>query len=140
MDETETVEAKARDVAVVDKVLALLMRIIVRLPVAPDSHHLASALLNGHHIWQCNACLFAVVVLVLKAGQVKVNVHLQQLEPIVFRCAEAKLLSNLLLNLVHHVDGSAKLDLTVEARMLEDPNLVLRLTHDVGHALRRLKG
>ena len=140
MDQAEAVEAKARNVAVVNKVLTLLMRLIVRLPVAPDSHHLASALLNGHHIRQCNARLFAVIVLVLKAGEVKINVHLQQLEPIVFRSTKAQLLSDLLLDFVHHVDGSAKLDLTIEPRMLEDPNLVLRLTHDVGHALRRLKG
>ena len=82
VDEAEGIEAKARDVGVVDEVVALGLVLVVRVPVAADSQNGRRALLDSDHVRQADACGLAVV-LVLVTLKVQVDVHLQQLVAVV---------------------------------------------------------
>ena len=68
MDEAKCVETKTRYVEIVDEVLSLLIRIIVRPPVTANRQYLLRALLDRHDIWQRNTCGLTLLVLVLVAG------------------------------------------------------------------------
>ena len=117
------------------EVLTLGLELVVLQPVAAYGQHLHRAFFNRHYIRQCNTRRLVVLVLVLIPFQIKVNVHLKQLIPVVHCGGQASLFVFLLLNLVHRTHGVAKVDVAVEARNLELSQLILGLTHAVGNPL-----
>jgi len=132
VDQAEVVEPKARNVAVVDEVLPLELKLVVLQPIAPYRKHGRRAFLHGDHVWQLDA------VRILVSRQVHIDVHLHQLEPLVGGCVEALLLGFLLLHIVHDLLRLAEVHITVEPRHLKLAQLVLRLPHAVRNPLRRL--
>ena len=135
VDQAEVVEAKSRNVSIVYEVLTLGLELVVLQPVAAYGQHLHRAFFNRHYIRQCYTRRLAVLVLVLVPFQIKVDVHLQQLIPVVHRGGQSSLFVLLLLNLVHCTYRVAKIDVAVEASNLELSQLVLGFTHAVGNPL-----
>ena len=94
------VEAKAWDVAVVHKVLALAAQVIFWTPIATDSKNLAAALVNRYDVRQSNTGCVTILVFVFVAGNIQLNTHLKNFVAVICGCAETKLLGNLLLDFV----------------------------------------
>ena len=138
VDKTKTVEAKSRHVAVMDKMLTLGVVLIIWFPVAADSQYLVGALLNSDHVRQRDASDLTVL-LVLVAGHVIFDVHLEDLVAVVGSGPKAQLLGNLLLDFVQRVGRLTQLDVTVEASHLKTAHVVLGLAHHVGYPLSRLQ-
>ena len=103
MDKAEGIETETRNIGIVNEVLTLLEQVVIGPPVASDGQHLACAFLQRHYIRQRNAGHLTLVILVLIAFKVQIDVHLQDLEAVIFRGSEAEFLSDLLLDLVHHL-------------------------------------
>ena len=64
------------------------MMVILGSPVATDRENLSRSLLNSDDVRQRYARLFTVLICMLVALEVEVNLHLQELEPIVLGSAE----------------------------------------------------
>ena len=109
MDQAKVVETKARDVAVVNEVSALLFGIVVRLVVTTDRQYFSGALLNRDDVWQRD------VVWVFVPFEVKIDLHLKQLVAVVRSRTEAHLLSDLLLYIVERIDRITQINITIEA-------------------------
>ena len=138
VDEAEGIEAKPRHVRVVYEVIALLLQLVVRVPVAPDSQDGLRRFLDGDHVGDSNLVL-RLVLGILVIWEHEVNVHLQQFVAVVTRRAEAHFLRDGLLNLIEAIDRVIHLDFAVEAFCLQLLEFIRRFTHHVSDALCRLK-
>ena len=83
VDEAKVVKAEAGDVPVVHEVLASGFEIVIFFPVTAHGKNSAGAFLNRYNIGQSKAGLIVVLINVRVLGQVDVDVHLKQLEPII---------------------------------------------------------
>ena len=99
MDQAIAIEPKAGDVLVVHKVLTLKLELVVLVPIPTNGQDFACALLDGHHIWQCNTRRLAVL-LMLKPHEVQHDMHLQHAVAIILNRRHAVFFSLLLLNVV----------------------------------------
>ena len=135
MEQTKAVRAEAGDVLVVHEVLTLQAQVVLGCPVAADGQNVVGRGQHRHDVRQADACLHAVLVLVLKAGEVQVNLNLQELVAVVVHRAEAGLFVLGLADVVDVARGLAQVHLTVEPGVHQLENLVLGLTHHVGDAV-----
>ena len=140
MNQTERIEAKARDIPILNKVLALQLQVVVLLPVPIDRQDHSGRTFDCHDVGQGNASRLAVLTHILIAGQIKINVDFQQHVPVVgVDLLFTRQLVLGALNLVPVRDGLRQINVTIEAHDLKLPNLVRMLPHDVRVAVGCLK-
>ena len=77
MNESRAVEAKARQILVMNEILPLLKLVIAFTPIAPHREDLAAGFLDCHDIRKLDP------VFVLKPRKVKINAHLKDRVPVV---------------------------------------------------------
>ena len=109
VDQAKAIHTKAGHVGVLHEVLALEFELVVFVPVAADGQHLGGRAVNRDHIGQCD------LVLVLIAGQVVVNTHLQHLVAVVFCEAEALVLGLALFNVREERLRLTQVNIAIEA-------------------------
>ena len=122
-----------------NEVLATQLKLVILQPVATDRKNRAGALLNRHDIRQGNTGRIAVLVRILVALKIQIHMHLKDLIAVIDRRGEALLGGLLLLNLVQNANRLTKINVSVEASMLQFTQVVLGLTHAVRNTLSGLK-
>ena len=133
MNKTESVEPKTRNVRVVHEVVALLFALIFWVPVASDRQDGLRSLIEGHHIGNRDFT-FGFLFGVLVVREHEIDVHLQQLVPVIGLSPEPHLLRDGLLDLIEGIRRLRHVDITVEPRDLQLVKLVRGLAHDMGDA------
>ena len=118
------------------EVVALELELVVFFPVTANRQNLVSAAHNRNHVRQCDPCRLAII-LVLKPGQVQVNVHFVELKPIVVRCREPSLSVFLFLNICLELLWLPQLYVAVEPSLHQLDQLVLGLAHTVCQSIAR---
>ena len=117
------------------EMLAASFEFVILKPIAPYRQDRVSAFLHRYYIRQGYARCIPVLVFIRVAIQIKVNVHLQQLETGVYGGSKTLILRLLLLNLVHYYGRFTKINIPVEPSNLQPAQLILGLTHPVRHPL-----
>ena len=140
VDQAKTVEPEARDVPIVHEVLPTFFGLVVGVPVTPNSQYGVGALLERDDVRYSDAVVFGELVGVVDVPQVVVQVHLNDLEPVVRGRAEALLLRFLFLHIVQRPHGVAQVHILVEPRHLQLTQFILGLAHPVRHTLGTVKG
>jgi hypothetical protein len=135
--QTEAVSTEARDILVVDEVLALQAVLVRLFPVPTDGQNLTGVLQNRHHVGQADTC-FLSIYLVLIALEVQVYVALIQGISLVVQISEAGLTVLGFLDLGLVSTRIAQFYIKVEAGVHELAQLVLGLAHHMSHPMAGL--
>jgi hypothetical protein len=118
MHEASAVEAKTRQVGVVDEVVALILVLVVLVPITADRQDGARTQVNGDHIGTCDA-----IGIVEGLRHVVVDVHLEDGVPVVVVEADRRPVQFviLLLNVAAFRRRCREIDVAVEALRLQLP-------------------
>ena len=139
VNETISIEAKPRNVLIVNKVLTLGVESVPLVPITSYGQNLSRGLFYRHNVRQRDASLLAILVLVLVALEVKIDVHLQHTVAIILECRHAHLLGLLLLDVVELMRRITQVHVHIEPSFLQLGDLILCLTHHVRDPLGTLQ-
>ena len=129
MDQPKAIEAKAGDVTVIHKMLALELSLVFWIPVAVDRQNLIGSTVNRDNIGQGDSCRLSILTNILHAFDIQLCVDLKDLIAVVIGGFVTLLFCLFLLNVREDVDRLAKLNISVEACDLQLLDLVLCFTH-----------
>ena len=79
VQKAQAIRTGALDQQVVNVVLLTLFQVLFLFPIAANTHHALRNFINRDHIRQANTSRLSVFILVLKTGQVVIDLELQQI-------------------------------------------------------------
>ena len=139
MEQPEAVSSKARNILVVNEVLALESEVIIFIPVAADRQDVVRAFNQRDNVRQHDAGLFARVVFVFVTFKVQIYMALIQGVAVVVQITKACLFVLGFLNVSQVSGGVRQINVDVKACLLKLNDLVLGLAHDVRDAVASIQ-
>ena len=132
MNQAQTIGTEARNVGVLDKMLAFLLGLVVFVPVAVHAEHGAGAFVHGNDVWQCNT------VLILIPRHVVIDLNLKELIPLIVCQGKPLQVSLLFLDVGANQRRFTKVFVTIKPRHLQLAHFIRCFTHHVGYTFRSL--